>query len=68
MNFPVDAQLPRLLAVRLRELGQRARHTLDLPACSAQGGGADILRVRGRRSSKDQCQIPTGLFNPIRQR
>jgi len=32
MNFLVDAQLPRLLAIRLRELGQTARHTLDLPA------------------------------------
>jgi predicted nuclease of predicted toxin-antitoxin system len=30
MNFLVDAQLPRLLAVRLRELGQQACHTLDL--------------------------------------
>ena len=32
MNFLVDAQLPRLLAVRLKELGQSARHTLDLDA------------------------------------
>jgi predicted nuclease of predicted toxin-antitoxin system len=32
MNFLVDAQLPRLLAIRLRELGQTARHTLDLSA------------------------------------
>jgi predicted nuclease of predicted toxin-antitoxin system len=32
MKFLVDAQLPRLLAVRLNELGQNARHTLDLPA------------------------------------
>ena len=32
MNFLVDAQLPRLLAIRLRELGQSARHTLDLSA------------------------------------
>ena len=32
MNFLVDAQLPRLLAVRLNELGQNARHTLDLDA------------------------------------
>ncbi|MCX6875706.1 MAG: DUF5615 family PIN-like protein [Verrucomicrobia bacterium] len=32
MNFMVDAQLPRLLAVRLNELGQAARHTLDLSA------------------------------------
>lgn len=30
MNFLVDAQLPRLLAIRLCELGQTARHTLDL--------------------------------------
>jgi predicted nuclease of predicted toxin-antitoxin system len=32
MNFLVDAQLPRLLAVRLCELGHPARHTLDLAA------------------------------------
>lgn len=32
MKFLIDAQLPRLLAVRLRELGQDAGHTLDLPA------------------------------------
>ncbi len=31
MKFLVDAQLPRLLAVRLNELGQQARHTFDLP-------------------------------------
>ncbi len=30
MNFLIDAQLPRLLAVRLRELGHDASHTLDL--------------------------------------
>lgn len=30
MNFLIDAQLPRLLAVRLRELGYDASHTLDL--------------------------------------
>ncbi|NJM38081.1 MAG: DUF5615 family PIN-like protein [Akkermansiaceae bacterium] len=30
MRFLVDAQLPRLLATRLRELGQEAQHTLDL--------------------------------------
>ena len=32
MKFIVDAQLPRLLAIRLRELGQEATHTLDLDA------------------------------------
>lgn len=31
MNFLVDAQLPRRLAYRLRELGHSATHTLDLP-------------------------------------
>lgn len=31
MKFLVDAQLPRLLAVRLNDLGQQARHTFDLP-------------------------------------
>jgi predicted nuclease of predicted toxin-antitoxin system len=30
VNFVIDAQLPRLLAVRLRELGHDASHTLDL--------------------------------------
>jgi len=29
MKFIVDAQLPRLLAIRLNELGHDARHTLD---------------------------------------
>jgi predicted nuclease of predicted toxin-antitoxin system len=32
MKFLVDAQLPRLLAIRLRELGHEALHTLDLAA------------------------------------
>ncbi len=31
MNFLLDAQLPRRLAVRLRKLGHDAIHTLDLP-------------------------------------
>lgn len=31
MNFLFDAQLPRRLAVRLRELGHDTIHTLDLP-------------------------------------
>jgi predicted nuclease of predicted toxin-antitoxin system len=31
VKFLVDAQLPRRLAVRLRELGYDALHTLDLP-------------------------------------
>lgn len=31
MNFLVDAQLPRRLARKLRELGHDALHTLDLP-------------------------------------
>ena len=30
MTFLIDAQLPRLLAIRLSELGQSAIHTLDL--------------------------------------
>ena len=30
MKFLVDAQLPYLLAIRIRELGHSARHTLDL--------------------------------------
>lgn len=32
MRFLIDAQLPRLLAVRLTELGHPASHTLDLAA------------------------------------
>ena len=32
MKFLVDAQLPRLLAFRLREAGNDAVHTLDLSA------------------------------------
>jgi len=31
MNFLVDAQLPRRLAYRLRDLGHDVVHTLDLP-------------------------------------
>lgn len=31
MNFLVDAQLPRTLAIRLREVGHDAVHTLELP-------------------------------------
>jgi predicted nuclease of predicted toxin-antitoxin system len=31
MRFLIDAQLPRRLASRLRELGHEAIHTLDLP-------------------------------------
>ncbi len=31
MNFLVDAQLPRRLALRLREAGHDTSHTLDLP-------------------------------------
>ncbi len=31
MNFLVDAQLPRRLAYRLRDVGQDVLHTLDLP-------------------------------------
>ena len=32
MNFLIDAQLPRRLARKLRELGHDALHTLDLPS------------------------------------
>jgi len=32
MRFLVDAQLPRLLAIRLNQLGHSANHTLDLTA------------------------------------
>jgi predicted nuclease of predicted toxin-antitoxin system len=34
MNFPVDAHLPRHLALLLRELGYDAIHTLDLAAAN----------------------------------
>lgn len=32
MNFLIDAQLPRRLARKLRQLGHDALHTLDLPS------------------------------------
>lgn len=32
MNFLIDAQLPRRLAWKLRELGHDVLHTLDLPS------------------------------------
>ena len=35
MKFLVDAQLPRLLVSRLRDLGFEAIHTLDLPLGNA---------------------------------
>jgi predicted nuclease of predicted toxin-antitoxin system len=34
VNFLVDAQLPRLLAVWLKDQGHDAIHTLDLPAAN----------------------------------
>ena len=35
MKFLVDAQLPRRLAIRLREHGHDAVHTFDLPRRNA---------------------------------
>ena len=35
MKFLVDAQLPRLLVSRMRDLGFEAIHTLDLPLGNA---------------------------------
>lgn len=34
MKFLVDAQLPRLLAIRLKELGHSALHTLELASAN----------------------------------
>lgn len=59
MNFLLDAQLPRRLAVRLRELGHDALHTLDLPRAnqttdleiselSARGAEIEYREKRGR--------------------
>lgn len=44
MNFLVDAQLPRRLAVRLNEQGHTAKHTLDLPDGN-RTSDAEIIRI-----------------------
>jgi predicted nuclease of predicted toxin-antitoxin system len=50
MKFLVDAQLPRRLAIRLRECGQDATHTLDLPAGNRTSDGdvTDTADLEGR--------------------
>jgi predicted nuclease of predicted toxin-antitoxin system len=50
MNFLVDAQLPRLLAIRLAELGHPARHTLDLP-CGNRSADHDIAALADRQDA-----------------
>jgi predicted nuclease of predicted toxin-antitoxin system len=49
MNFLVDAQLPRILAVRLSERGYAAQHTLDLAGGNRTPDGcvADMADAQG---------------------
>ena len=47
MKFLVDAQLPRLLAIRINELGHSARHTLDL-ATGNHAPDVDIAAIADR--------------------
>ncbi|HEX8694967.1 MAG TPA: DUF5615 family PIN-like protein [Longimicrobium sp.] len=47
MNFLVDAQLPRRIALRLREQGHDAIHTLDLPNGN-RTSDAEILAISAR--------------------
>jgi predicted nuclease of predicted toxin-antitoxin system len=49
VNFLFDAQLPRRLAVRLRELGHDAIHTLDLPRAN-QTTDLEITELSVRQS------------------
>ena len=50
MNFLLDAQLPRRLAIRLRERGHDALHTLDLPRVNRTSDGEiNGLSVRDSR-------------------
>jgi predicted nuclease of predicted toxin-antitoxin system len=53
MKFLIDAQLPRRLALQLRDDGFEATHTLDLP--------------QGNRT-KDQVLVTCDDFFPLRQR
>lgn len=50
MKFLVDAQLPRLLAIRLNELGHEARHTLGL-AKGNQTSDREIISIADRESA-----------------
>ena len=47
MKFLVDAQLPRRIVYRLREAGQDAVHTLDLPEGN-RTSDAEILSLAAR--------------------
>jgi predicted nuclease of predicted toxin-antitoxin system len=49
MNFVVDAQLPRRMAVWLREHGHDAIHTLDLPEANRTSDAA-IVELSFRES------------------
>jgi predicted nuclease of predicted toxin-antitoxin system len=57
MRFLVDAHLPRRLALRLRDAGHDAVHTLDLPSGNHTGDG-EILTIAQREQriviTKDQ--------------
>jgi predicted nuclease of predicted toxin-antitoxin system len=50
MRFLIDAQLPRLLAARLTELGHPASHTLDL-AAGNRTPDQDIALVADRQGA-----------------
>lgn len=50
MKFLVDAQLPRLLAIRLNELGHSSLHTLELPTGN-----------RTPTASYSRCRFPAAL-------
>jgi predicted nuclease of predicted toxin-antitoxin system len=66
VNFLIDAQLPRLLALNLQELGHQATHTLDLEnsnrtsdqAISSYADSHDAVVV-----SKDRDFLDSHLIN-----
>ena len=66
MKFLVDAQLPRLLAIRLNELGHEARHTLGL-AKGNQTSDREITRLADKDSAvvitKDVDFVSSHLLN-----
>ena len=50
MKFLIDAQLPKLLALLLRELGHEALYTLDLPLANRTSDAAiNDLSIKERR-------------------
>ena len=68
MKFLVDAQLPRRLVYLLREAGQDAVHTLDLPDGN-RTSDAEILKIAAREQrvvvTKDADFV--GSFSLTRQ-